>query len=398
MAAALRAGIAAALLIFIVPAAHAAFVADSVIDYSGTQGLAGWQYGQWDTSSTPFFAPMNAYDTTFHFGADVDYRWYYSGFPADVTWWNTGGHTSTTNTFSAVRRFTVPQTGTISISGSYSKLSSTGGDGVVFDVRRNGVSLGAPFPHTYNSLTSATFSLPNISATAGDVIDLAIQRNGTPNFDASNFQALIRSSSVNVLARSFQEFSGVQGTDNWRFGRSDVAMGSYSYLTNFIQLPTYTPATEQFGFGDNKWTGPENSGLYEEGGHPQNNTLSVIRRWTSEVAGTITIEGILADLDGGGGNGIIGSILHNGVSIYSQAVANNNLGGFAYSVTRNVAIGDQLDFVIDPNGEQAFDSTRFTAIIYQEAIVPEPSSLALAALGLIGLTVAAFRRHSFERR
>jgi hypothetical protein len=81
-----------------------------------------------------------------------------------------------------------------------------------------------------------------------------------------------------------------------------------------------------------------------------------------------------------GGNGILGQIFVDGVSLWSQFIEPRNETGVNYALTTSVKKGSFVDFVIDPfNNNDRVDSTQFTATIATEVVeaktVPEPSSL-----------------------
>ena len=67
----------------------------------------------------------------------------------------------------------------------------------------------------------------------------------------------------------------------------------------------------------------------------------------------------------------------NGNAILDQNLmpgTNSNL--YPYAASAVVSVGDKVDFVVDPYGNNGFDRTTFTA-----QIVPEPGMLALLAVG-----------------
>ncbi|MGC8886079.1 MAG: lamin tail domain-containing protein [Verrucomicrobiia bacterium] len=188
-----------------------------------------------------------------------------------------------------------------------------------------------------------------------------------------------------LVADSVAEFSGIQGKDNWYYGYYDkTADPDQTYQPqNFIPFPASAGA---YGTG-NYWTGtlwdwfngnPPWTELNSQGGHPNGNNNGnihwAVRRWVSEVPGTLKINLRLAKSNPNCGTGTTGRILHNGVEKFSKAIGYNDSTGITTNVIiYNVNIGDFIDFVIDPTGTDGqptdpCDGTIFTASI--EHIAP----------------------------
>lgn len=196
------------------------------------------------------------------------------------------------------------------------------------------------------------------------------------------------------IADSVSDYSGVQGQGGWYYGYYDGAF----VPSGFVQMNTYNAASYPGAWVEN-FDGPVAlywTSLSALGGHPNGvitsggrNTVEqwAVRRWVSDVSGTITVAGNISDLNGAGGNGVIGHIFVNGNEVFQAVVENGDAVGNNYFLTTKVKAGDTIDFAIDPRaGNDAADSTKFTATI---SAVPEPETYAmlLAGLGLLGATL-----------
>jgi hypothetical protein len=117
--------------------------------------------------------------------------------------------------------------------------------------------------------------------------------------------------------------------------------------------------------------------------HPADLSDVVVARWITGPgeAGEIDIVGNVAKGDPGGGDGIRFLVFVDGVSLFDEVVAFDDVVGVPLSLTSvPVVEGSTTDFVVSKNGSAFFDSTFMTASVLQ---VPEPSA------GMMG-AVAAF--------
>ncbi len=181
-----------------------------------------------------------------------------------------------------------------------------------------------------------------------------------------------------TIADSVNEFSGTQGQDNWYYGYYD-GDGPVPYSNgDFEEFPHYGPGGNGLPdwYGDmwylarsQYWTA-----LWNEGGHPNASITSygrqsaehwVVRRWASEVTGSIRISGRLVKEGTNAGDGITGYILIDGDVVWSQYIEYNDAAGVDYSFAADVNVGSFVDFAIAPNNSDWADSSRFTAVITQ---------------------------------
>ena len=162
-------------------------------------------------------------------------------------------------------------------------------------------------------------------------------------------------SAPTTVANAATEISGTQGQDGWRYGFHFAGQ-----CGNFTEL---NPANYNGGFAT--WFGTQSFGtpkLDPNGGHPGVDDLTqAVRRWTSDVSGTVRIEGTHMDRDTGCGDGAHVRINKNCSQIFEYL--NTPGTQTPYSLTTTVNVGDTIDFIIDPKFDAGCDDTEFTALI-----------------------------------
>jgi hypothetical protein len=100
-----------------------------------------------------------------------------------------------------------------------------------------------------------------------------------------------------------------------------------------------------------------------------------IRRWVSPVGGSITVTGRLAKFNtSSNGDGIVGAIMVDGVTVFSRQIAATDGVGVNYSVVVTVVPGSVIDFMITPGpaSSDGNDGTRLTATIILNESEPSP--------------------------
>lgn len=163
-----------------------------------------------------------------------------------------------------------------------------------------------------------------------------------------------------ILADSSGDWSnGIMGQYYWLYGyynRTADPDGIYDPLADFNFLDanwTYLANVWQLGVPGNPGANPPWTRVGREDVHPNgiNNGAEhwAMRRWISTYDGAVTIEFHLRKANAGAA-GITGKILHNGVELFSQAMAGNDQVGFNVRVTTTLAKGDTLDFAQTPIG------------------------------------------------
>jgi len=193
------------------------------------------------------------------------------------------------------------------------------------------------------------------------------------------------------IADSQADYSSTQGYKGWYYGYYTSNFDTPNYTT-FTQYDTYTPTgwvawsstVADYGFVNQSQMVPG-----------ANNSSDAVRRWVSTVNDTIHISGTLQKAEAGSTTGAIEGwnngaririyVNGNNVGGYTNYLGWNDLTLYSYTTSAVVAIGDKVDFVIDPYWNSASDRATFTA-----TIVPEPGMLALLAVS--GVLVLKRRR------
>lgn len=169
-----------------------------------------------------------------------------------------------------------------------------------------------------------------------------------------------------ILADSVAGFSGIQGSNGWSYG---------FYARGTDTTAGYDPGTEfvgnhpDFGFLDGAWrrgvdgrldADPPWDFIGPRDLHPNftGGERWVIRRFTSPRAGRVRIAGLLGNVSGQGGTT---ARLYLDGTLLAALPAGAAAGG--YSLLANLTEGSRLDFAVDPNGSDAADLTRWTAVL-----------------------------------
>lgn len=213
--------------------ASAQLLADSVADFSGTQGYKNWQYGYYSGSLTPAsFKQMTAF---------YEFAWHRAEGGGNAYWtqlWDNGGHPNgpvsgrTLETNFAVRRWTVPAnySGKVRLYGNVWKENIGGGDGTICRIFINSQEVFTqPLAFNVTYFTYATFQCIR----PFDTIDLAIDPGANDYFDSTRFD-------VQIWSAFFQQPVG--------------ASGCPGAMTQFTALSTHNdPIRWQFEYAPGNW-------------------------------------------------------------------------------------------------------------------------------------------------
>jgi hypothetical protein len=181
-----------------------------------------------------------------------------------------------------------------------------------------------------------------------------------------------------LLADSVMDFSITeQGKYGWLYGYDDGSIENFALLPSTGTIRRYAPPSLDtwpcWNIDDKQWTQVFQLGAHPNGAKTTGSSKAVlqraVRRWTSTYAGPVLITGEIAKIDvettNTLSNGVVASVFVDGKQVYTTPIARDDGGGRIYQVSPNptLAVGSTVDFVLDPDGNDSNDLTRFTAVI-----------------------------------
>jgi subtilase family serine protease len=170
---------------------------------------------------------------------------------------------------------------------------------------------------------------------------------------------------VEIIADSQTEFSCTQGQNNWRYGYYDgpFISSDFQHMTQCIPNSHLNNADAWWVNPSLYWTSVAPAVSFPNGpascGRQQVEHWAV-RRWVSEVTGSIHIAGVVEQLSGGG-DGFITHIIVDNVVVWSLDVITRSPIPYALDVTVNT--GSVVDFAVQPKNSDCNDWAKFTATI-----------------------------------
>jgi hypothetical protein len=195
------------------------------------------------------------------------------------------------------------------------------------------------------------------------------------------------------VAHSLNEFSCVQGMHNWYYGyyEGPYTSANFRQMTQCVVRDPYYPGSSWWVAQGQYWTSIRSAVSFPNGASScgrQPVEHWAVRRWSSEVAGQVTVTGTVHNALGGF-DGFRAHIVVDGTTVYSRLVSGaGSTSPAAYSVTFPVSIGSTVDFAVQPNASDCNDHAVFTAVISSDATSPpallppgSPSSLTVAVSG-----------------
>lgn len=207
-----------------------------------------------------------------------------------------------------------------------------------------------------------------------------------------------------VVADSAAGYSKTQGQDGWTYGRASLASNAAYSTSNFV------PMAWVIWQGDNyRWKGNDTYNfMTSRQAHPTGSWA--IRRWTSTIAGAVTIGGEL-ERDSTGGDGTRLRLFVDGVEKLNQFIAPG--ASLTYAVPNvTVAVGSKVDMAIVQEANSSNDATvatmRITRVLSSPIVLTQggltdysvqTGTPATATVGTGGtsltLTGNVWRKHPF---
>ncbi|MCA9166309.1 MAG: LamG domain-containing protein [Planctomycetales bacterium] len=206
-----------------------------------------------------------------------------------------------------------------------------------------------------SGLVASTLSRIDSTIDGIDYIDL---RGDGPNaLTVSQFQrsTIVDAGILHTSSISGWSSSGEQNVNGWSFGYYDQTTDTDGvYQSTDFQAFT-SPA---WIFRNDHWDNPTGlipwTDLGPIEGHPNGDNNSnvhlAIRRWTSNVTGTATIEYHVAKANIGCGNGTTVILFQSGQELGRATVASNDANGKMQTVQVDISRGDVFDLALSPLG------------------------------------------------
>lgn len=164
-----------------------------------------------------------------------------------------------------------------------------------------------------------------------------------------------------VVADSIAEFSGTQGQDGWSYGYIDVTnSGTFQPLTEFDGETWYADSS-RFWTQTSAARAHPNGSVTSEGREPVEH--HVVRRWTSDVNGTVTVDAVARMESLGSSNGVVARVLVDGLERHREALSSTAIEPQRFRVVASVGIGSTIDLVMEADGDDTGDQTFFSAKI-----------------------------------
>lgn len=138
-----------------------------------------------------------------------------------------------------------------------------------------------------------------------------------------------------------RDFANGQGVNNWRYQGWNGS--SYSDMRYDAQHQRWQGNEPLCQIGP-QWQHPD------RGCEPA-------RTWTSPVDGTVTITGAAADLDPGGGDGVIVKIFKGGTELWSATIDNGDPQQHPFDLQVSVQTGDSIYFRVNARNNNGWDTT-----------------------------------------
>lgn len=396
-------------------------ITSSTLEYSGTQGANGWNYGYYNrtTDGDALYSGAEFQNLPSNGGGGYALG---GNPPWTGIFNNVNGHPNSVGNGGEhwiVRRYTVGAGeggAAFDINWLIRKSNPNCGDGITGYIYHNGTQIDTStiaFDNSTGALRKAIIPLVN----TGDTIDLMLSPNDPNNdgCDGSDFFMDINRRNVysgittTLFADSVADFG--QNTNGWTYGMYDITANG-------------SPGPGEFQpFASSVWNGtswdvnPAAAGPWTEisatGGHPNGTNSGGVEHWATRrytiqpgEDGNVIVDWEILKANTGGGAGTSVHILWNGVEVASTGVQGFDGLGFSGSLALpGTQVGDTIDIALAPQGLDAqlfgagdnsdgADGSNFSMRI---STVPEPATagIMLLALGVLNRRRRRSARETF---
>jgi len=173
-----------------------------------------------------------------------------------------------------------------------------------------------------------------------------------------------------VIASATDDYSKTQGENNWSYGYipgPSLGMGDSNTASTGYDDANFQPLKQVETMWGYEWGGAPGcpflkitQGMMhpgQTGGHD----VAPVLRWTSPVAGNLTISGFWDNE--GQGKGVQANVMVDGKSVYCQKLGGTDAKRVEFSVPATVAKGSLVDFFLLPKADLSFDATSYDFLI-----------------------------------
>lgn len=178
---------------------------------------------------------------------------------------------------------------------------------------------------------------------------------------------------ADVIADSVEDFSGVQGQDDWFYGYYRVDVGdsptvpsSFREAENFNM--DFANLWSLVGTGDWLGIGATNQHPHRPGaGRNTAGEYWATRRWVSDFDGDIQITGLI-DEGNLGGDGVIVGLYIDGIDFGQWDLLSVTNSMIPLDIAATVSIGTTIDLTVAPKADIFFDGTLVDLVITSELL------------------------------
>jgi len=245
-------------------------LANSMSEFSGTQGQDNWYYGYYDGDGPAPYSNDDFEELPQYGGG----QWYIDGSLYWTFLWDAGGHPNGSVTSGGrqpmehwvVRRWVSEVTGPITIMGTLAKIQTNAGDGITGYILIDGQVVWSQYI-AYNDAAGVTYSIV-VDVDMGSLVDFAIAPNTSDWADGTRFTALIFGeddgveepyqsvSSWELLAHwKLDESSGITASDSSGNSNHGTLMGGYDISLYDNDSWSTSPRGLAIDADNNLWAG-----------------------------------------------------------------------------------------------------------------------------------------------